>query len=126
MVMEERYKTILVIITGLLIAALFFIYKQKADTAQMILYSTASLALIILLFPIFGEWIVLTWFKLAETLGWLNSKILLTIVFFIFLTPMAFITKFFHKDSLSLTKSNKSLFEERNLLYTAKDMEQPW
>jgi hypothetical protein len=59
-------------------------------------------------------------------LGNINGKILLSIVFFIFLTPIAFISKLFNKDGLQLKKTNKSYYQDRNHQYSAKDFENTW
>ena len=41
------------------------------------------------------------WMKIGLTLGWVNSRIILSIVFFIILTPMAFIMKLLKRDTMA-------------------------
>ena len=41
------------------------------------------------------------WMKIGLYVGWLESRIVLSIVFFIILTPMAFIMKLFNRDTMA-------------------------
>ena len=68
------------------------------------------------------------WLKFAEMLGAVNSKILLSIVFFLFLTPLAFLFRLFSKNPLRLKRESgtQSLYIERNHLYTRSDFEKMW
>ena len=69
------------------------------------------------------------WFKLAELLGRVNGFILLSLLFFVLLTPLAWLMKLFKKDNLKLRKrdsTNASYYTERNHDYSAKDIENPW
>jgi len=47
------------------------------------------------------------WLKLSKLLGEINSKILLSIVFFIILTPVAFLYRIFNKGDSEHFKKNK-------------------
>ncbi len=41
------------------------------------------------------------WMKIGLALGWVNSRIILSIVFFIMVTPMAFIMKLLQRDTMA-------------------------
>ena len=41
------------------------------------------------------------WMKIGLYIGWLESRIVLSIVFFIILTPMALIMKLFNRDTMA-------------------------
>jgi hypothetical protein len=41
------------------------------------------------------------WMKIGLALGWVNSRIILSIVFFIILTPMALIMKLLKRDTMA-------------------------
>lgn len=88
--------------------------------------SVLCVGLVFLLFPSIGNKVSLLWLKIAELIGGVMSKILLSIVFFAFLLPIATISKIFKKDVLGLKKPEKSNYVERNHLYTGKDLEQIW
>ena len=117
---QDRYKNILVIVTGLLALALIFKLFGLAIIAVCIgavsVFSAAAAGGI--------EW---AWLKLAQGLGWINSRILLSIIYFVFLLPIAWISRLFTGDPLTLRKRKiSSLFVERNHLYTKKDLENIW
>ncbi len=118
----DRAKAQLVIVTGLLV--LYFIFKSRYP---WMLYAAVVVGVLCIAIPIVGEYIVKGWFKLAEILGAINGRILLSIIFFIFLTPIAFFARMGRKNPLSLkSEGNSSAFTERNHLYTPKDLDQVW
>ena len=117
---SEKLKALLVIVTGLVI--LFFIFKSKN-----FLYAAAIVGVFSLAIPIAGDAIIWVWFKIAELLGWINSRILLSAVFYIFLFPIALLAKMFTKNMMLLKRTNqKSVYHERNHKYTKEDLENIW
>lgn len=55
------------------------------------------------------------WMKIGYALGWINSRIILFMVFILVLNPIALIMKFFRYDPLRERKSNaRSYTEERD------------
>jgi hypothetical protein len=121
---SEKYKTLLVMVTGFLV--LYFVFRHKL-AGPYFLYTAIIVGLLGSFIPIAGDWIVLGWHKLAQGLGWINSRILLSLIFFIFLTPIAFVYRLFAKNPLKLKRSSDAtVFDERNHKYTAEDLENPW
>jgi hypothetical protein len=117
---QDRYKTILVIVTGLV--ALSLIFDQPVLT---------KIALVIGLLAIFitaaARWMEWLWFKMALGLGYVNSRILLSIIFFLFLLPMAWFSRLFTRDTLNLKRHDgSSIFHTRNHKYRKKDLENLW
>ncbi len=116
----EKIKAQLVIVTGLVI--LFFIFKSP-----YFLYSAAIVGVLCIAFPIIGGFIVKIWYKIAEGLGWINSRVILSILFFVFLWPISLLSKLTNKNLLQTKRPNgKSVFYERNHTYTKKDLENVW
>jgi hypothetical protein len=67
--------------------------------------------------------IIFVWEKFAKVIGTVNSYLLLSIIFFIFLTPIALLMKVFdNKDSLRLKKPTESNFFERNFKFKKEDL----
>ena len=58
------------------------------------------------------------WIKLGLALGWINSRIILGLVYFIILIPIALIMKIFGYDPLRKKKSNEISYRKNN-----KDLE---
>tara|TARA_B100000212_G_scaffold10434_1_gene7662 strand:- start:1668 stop:2060 length:393 start_codon:yes stop_codon:yes gene_type:complete len=52
------------------------------------------------------------WMKLGLALGWINSRIILGLVYFIVLLPISLIMKIFGYDPLRKKKSNKQSYRE--------------
>lgn len=74
-----------------------------------------------------GEYIHLTWMMIAKVLGYINSRILLTVLFFIILTPVALLMRLLGKGSFLKSASGKtSVFVIRNHLYKKADLVNPF
>lgn len=67
------------------------------------------------LFPSILKPVNKVWMTLALILGWFMSRVILTILFYLVLTPIGFIAKIFGKRFLSLKidKEEKSYWEKR-------------
>ncbi|MFI5220243.1 MAG: hypothetical protein ACHQNT_12220 [Bacteroidia bacterium] len=116
----EKIKALLVIVTGLVI--LFFIFKGKGFLYAAAIIGVASLAI-----PIAGDGIIWLWFKIAEVLGWINSRILLSLIFYIFLFPIALLARAATKSKMHLKRvKDNSVYDTRNHKYTGKDLENIW
>jgi len=115
----EKLKTILVIVTGFLV--LYFLSKK-----EWLFIVAISVALITLIIPSSQKLILWIWDKIAHVLGWINTRILLTLVFYLFLYPVSLIARIKLKNLLQLKKQGNTVFEERNHLYTKEDLENPW
>ncbi|MEO1052120.1 MAG: SxtJ family membrane protein [Bacteroidota bacterium] len=124
---EHKFKSILVIVLGfaILYAVLDYRYKDY-QYAVYFLYVSIALGVLSLLITSFGDLLVKLWFKLAEILGYIPSKVLLSLVFFLFLFPLAWLSRRFSKNPLQLKNDSDSVFVERNHTYTKEDLENIW
>jgi hypothetical protein len=74
-----------------------------------------------------GEMIHRGWLMLAKVLGYINSRILLSIIFFLILTPIALLMRLLGKPQfVKKAQAQQSLFVSRNHLYNRQDLEQPF
>ena len=55
-----------------------------------------------------------SWMALGHALGWINSRIILGLVFLLVLQPIAFTMKLFGYDPLRKKKNNESSYREKN------------
>ncbi len=122
---EREVKSILVIVVGLLVFYTYFLVR-KDNSIDALLYAALGIGFFSLLIPKVGQGIVWVWYKIAEILGWINSRILLSLLYFLFLTPLSFLYRLFKKNSLDLKAPEKSIYEERNYTYKAEDLDNPW
>lgn len=118
---EKHLETCLVISTGLVIAYFFFPHVA-------LLYVAATIGIIGAFIDSIAKWIHWVWYKIAEIMGGVMSKVLLSIVFFVFLFPLALLSRLFNKDGLQLTKkgSKESYWTERNHAFEGKDLKDMW
>ena len=106
----------------------FLLQNKFPETSKYLLCVSLGLGLVFMIIPALGEIILKGWFKLAEILGWINSRILLTGIFYILLFPIAMLFKLTGKDNLQLKsqKDNDTVYERRNHKYVPKDLENTW
>jgi len=86
-----------------------------------------GIGIAVIALPITAKWIEWIWLKIAFGLGWINSRILLSVIYFLFLLPIAWVSRFFTKDPLRLRrKDTPSVFLTRDHLYKKEDLENIW
>ncbi|MHA7129405.1 hypothetical protein [Algoriphagus namhaensis] len=113
-------KTVLVISTGLLLLSLVFDLK-------VLLYSSLAIGIAGILSDWVSEKIEWVWFKLTYLLSLIVPNILLGLVFFLVLTPIAFFAGLFKKkDTLLIAKPEQSSYSTLNKTYKAQDLKNPW
>lgn len=112
-------ETCLVIMTGLLV--FWMIYQVKVLVTIAI-----AIGIIGAFIPTLAGWIHWVWYKIADVMGWVMSKVLLSAIFFLFLFPLALIYRMFNKDNLQLKKKPDSYWTNRQHAYSAKDLENVW
>lgn len=123
---ESNTKVILVIVAGFLImSACFEFFTEKQVVATNIRYVALGIGAASFIPPL-ERLIVWIWDKIAMVLGWINTKIILSVVFFIFLTPFGILSRLFSKSALKLKQDSNTTFVERNHTYTKKDLENIW
>ncbi len=67
------------------------------------------------------------WMKLAHVMGFIMSKVLLTIVYVVVLLPLSILAKAFgSKNGVRLKPGIGSYFIDRNFTYTKESMENVW
>ncbi|MDD5128605.1 MAG: SxtJ family membrane protein [Candidatus Omnitrophica bacterium] len=89
---------------ALLVIAIFVIFKQKNNLILLAIPGLFFLAATVapgLLKPVY-----IVWMKLAFILGWLNTRFLLIVLFYLVLTPIGLMIKLFGIDLLE-RKINK-------------------
>jgi hypothetical protein len=73
--------------------------------------------------------VAVVWLGLSDLLGGVVSKILLSIVFFVVVTPIGMVRRLLGKDSLKLRAfkaSQGSVMLERNHTFIGQDLERPY
>lgn len=115
----KQQETCLVIVTGLLVIW----YFTKND---WLLLAAGTVGFVGAFVPLLAKWVNWAWYKLAEVMGWVMSKVLLTAIFYGFLSPIAFLARLFGKSSLQLKRRDDTYWTVRDHEYSKKDLEQVW
>ena len=116
---KAKHSSLLVIALGF---GVFFLLFRK----DWMLLPVGISAIGFVIGPV-GEYLHLGWMLLAKVLGYINSRILLSIVFFLILTPIALLMRLLGKTQFVKKRGNQqSLFVTRNHLYNRQDLEQPF
>ena len=119
MARDRNLEAILAILTGLLVLYFFF-------RLELIVSVAAVLGLVSLFSRTIRGIVGRLWYKGSEWIGFLLSKILLSLVFFVLLVPISFMARLFRGRTLALENDRNSFFVARNHEYRAKDLENPW
>jgi hypothetical protein len=117
-------------LTGAIIAGLFGLILPliNGHSLPMIPWIIAIVLAGIALFvpksldPVYGIWM-----KIGLALGWLNSRIILSIVFFIIVTPMALMMKLLKRDTMARRFDFEvETYRISSKIYPSAGMEKPY
>jgi len=67
------------------------------------------------------------WLLLASLISAVNTRVLLTVVYLLVLTPLALLYRMFHRNPLAIRgRTMTSMYVERNHAYISADLEKLW
>jgi len=115
---EYSSKSILTIVIGFLVLYLFF-------HQPWMIYSSLAIGVSSLLFPTVAKWILKGWFGIAKVLGFINSKIILTLIYYLVLFPLSLLGRL-RSNQMMLKKRPNTYYTDRNHRYRKEDLENPW
>lgn len=117
-------QTLLVLALAFMVVHLFAL--RDINNASF-LYVTIVF-IVLALYPQFflSGFIAKAWLKLGEAMSWVMSKIILTLLFYLFVFPISSLYRLFNKDLMMLKKRKDSYYTQRNHLFEKKDIENPW
>ena len=119
LIMQKVYKNILVLIAGFCVLHLLFKGMVFLIVAISVLFLSAVSEKAAAL-------IEKSWLWFGEKIGKVNAAILLFLIYYLILTPIAFLSRIGKKDPLQLRPPEKSNFVFKQHRYTTKDLENPW
>ena len=117
----KTYKSTLTIVIGFILISNYYNYKPLF-----------IVALIIGLIAVFSEKandkIIWAWNKLAEILALIMPNVLLTLVYYLFLTPLAIINRINRKKAnpLQLKNSTASVYTSKRKEFSPESLEKIW
>lgn len=116
---KKSLETIVVLMGALLV--FYFIFH-----VELLLYISLGLAVLSIISGWLTDRLAWLWLEMAEGIGYVVSRILLTIIFYLVLTPLGLLSRLFTKDNLQLKGNRSSYFIERNHRFKPEDLENIW
>ena len=117
---KQVRESVLVIAIGF--AVLYFLVHKPWMAVVALIVAGAGLFV-----PLLAKWITIAWLKLAHVLGWINGRILLAVIFFLVLTPLALLRRAMKRDPMRVVdRSATSHWTSRDHTYAPTDIEKPW
>ena len=93
----------------LLLLGFFLLWRGRHATIQISLWAIGgSLIVFGAIAPKVLRPVYVAWMKFALILGWVNSRILLSLIFFLLFTPIGLIMRLFGRDALNRRMSGES------------------
>jgi hypothetical protein len=119
MAKDTSKSTMLIISTGFLV-----IYLLKSW--QWAVYVSLGAGIVGIVSPFLSRKIEWLWMKLGKLLSYIVPNILLTLIFYLILFPIALLTKLGRKDPLMLSPDHESYFVDVGKEIEPKDFEKIW
>jgi hypothetical protein len=123
MIKEKKFNPYKVNLTLVSVFGLIYFFQRY----EILLYTSLSIGLISLISSVANEFIAKSWMKLGWIMSLIVPKIVLSLFYFIILTPIALTSKFFgNKKYLKLKDNSQSLFEDVNKEFQPNSFEKMW
>lgn len=114
--------------TGILIAISLCILGLYTEKAYWI-YAAIGVLIIVLIAPVLFKPFAVLWFGLSKFLGIISSGLLLTLLFYVIISPVGLIRRAIGKDSLRIRqfkKNRTSAYITRNYQFKPFDLKFPF
>ena len=89
----------------LLLVAGFLFYREK-ESFQTFLYIAGVFIGLALILPSMLKPIYIVWMTFAVILGWFMTRVILSLLFYVIITPTGLVLRIFGKDFLELKKQS--------------------
>jgi hypothetical protein len=110
----------------MLIISMGFLVLYLALDRQWAVYVSLAAGLTGIISPFLSRKIEWLWMKISKVLSYVVPNILLSIVFFVFLFPIALLYKLFNKDPLMLSRDRESYFIDTKPEVEKESLEKTW
>ena len=119
MKISKEQKSVIAIAAGLFVVA-----WARHSILFLAVAITTGIAVFI---PVINKLLHRAWMQLSAILGWISSHIILSILFYLFLTPLSLIRRLAGRQDLRFFRKEKnSMFYNRTHLYSTPDFLNPW
>ncbi|MCB0607678.1 MAG: hypothetical protein H6562_08670 [Lewinellaceae bacterium] len=114
---KSPYESVLALLAGMLLWYYFFPNRYLIPGALLFLFLT-------LLVPATARLVHQGWERLTRAIGAISGKVLLGIIFFIVLTPIAWLFRLFSGRTITGSRDVESMFITRDHPFGKEDLEQ--
>ena len=104
---KKKLREFGLLIGGILLGIAALLWWRKGIVSPYLTVSGGVLFVCGVLVPSWLKYLYLGWMILAHILGWTVSRIILTVLFFVVITPLGILTRFRGKDFLDLKLDKK-------------------
>ena len=101
---EIRNFGIMIGIILIIISSLLFYYNK--DVYQIFAIISVIIISLGLFIPIILKPVYFSWMTFAVILGWVMTRVILTLIFYLIITPIGLLARLFGEDFLALKTSN--------------------
>lgn len=122
---QKRIETVITIAVGFVLIGAVISWRSE-EIVFWPLFISVPVLILGLSFKQLGLFITIGWFKLSQAMGWVSSKVILTFLYFLFITPYGWLNKLFSKRDVLGRKQKTTTFLNRDKYYEPKDFENPW
>ena len=113
---------------GLVLVLAFLICFLRFEDRVFVLLSLGA-AIVSIVLPGMLKPISIFWYLLAEILGTVMSRVILTLVFFLIITPMGLLKRLVSRDRMLMErwkKGEESVFTVRDKSFSGADLKNPF
>lgn len=103
----RKFGFLMASILGILLGTLVPYFKAGNFNQSLILIG-AAFGMVGLIYPLALKPVFQVWMAIGHILGWINSRIILSLIFFLIFTPIGLVRRLLGRDSLSLRAGEKS------------------
>jgi len=90
----------------LCVIAVLLLWRRRIGRAEVLGAIGGTLVLLGVLWPSILKWPNILWWRFARVLGYVNARVILTILFGLVLLPLGLVWRMMGKDPLARRKSN--------------------
>jgi len=90
-----------------------FLFRQKYTGATFSLLASCIFSIMGLALPILLKPVYIVWMHFAFILGWINTRVILIILFYLIFTPASLLMRLFGVDLLERKKKTSSYWKKK-------------
>lgn len=122
---SKKYEALLVLSTAFLVIYLIG-HLKHGEARAFYLYLACGIGLSGIVLRPLGDLIARGWYKLADLLSLVMSKVIMSLIFVFVLIPVSALYRLSKKDRLKLKENSESGWIERNHRYRYEDLKNIW